>query len=251
MMIKKALVTGASEGIGRAFAMALAKDGYMVMGVARNETKLKSFVSEMGTNHRYIVADLSTDAGQTLIAKEIETGGYDLLINNAGIGVQSPFQDTQIERLMQMMHLNCDALVKLSHAFVKNAKSGDALINVSSTLAFMPMPSMGLYCATKSFVTAFTETLWYEQKSKGVYVMGLSPGTTDTAFQVTAGGRKEDLPVNMAQSPEQVVEVALKALRKRSEPTIISGPKNAVFASFSRILPRKALVKMTGKMMKH
>jgi hypothetical protein len=111
------------------------------------------------------------------------------------------------------------------------------------------MASIGLYCATKAFVTSFSESLWFEQKSKGVFVMDLCPGITSTNFQVHAGGRAEDLPKNMAQTPEQVVDNALKAVVSRSQPTIISGVKNLMFASMSRLVPRKSFVTMLGKMM--
>ena len=250
-MSKKALITGASEGIGRAFAVALARDGHSITAVARSENKLQELVKELGPKHKYIVADLTSQDGQEQVARELTSEKYNLLVNNAGVGSVGNFRDTAVEKLLHMMHLNCDAVVRLAHAFLKKSVRGDALINVSSTLAFMPMPSLGLYCATKSLVTALSESLWFEQRSRGVYVMGLCPGITQTQFQINAGGKKEDLPANMAQSPEQVVEIALKALKKRDRPTVISGTKNLVFASISRLMPRKSTVSILGKMMEH
>jgi short-subunit dehydrogenase len=194
------------------------------------------------------VADLSTEAGQEKVIKELAAEHYDILVNNAGVGTVGRFTDIPLEKQKAMLHLNCEAVATLSYSFLKTARSGDALINVSSTLAFLPMPYMGLYCATKSFVTALTETLWFENQAQGIYVMGLCPGITDTNFQIAAGGRKEDLPKNMAQTPDQVVEVALRALRERREPTVISGVKNAIFTGISRIMPRKRTVSMLGKM---
>src|ERR1039457_3134294 len=148
-----------------------------------------------------------------------------------------------------MLRLNNEALVKLAYAFLKKAQSGDALINLSSTLAFLPMPGLGLYCASKAFVTSLSESLWYEFKDKGVYVMGLCPGITSTNFQTHSGGRKEELPANLAQTPEQVVSVALKALKARSNPTVISGVKNVIFAALTRTMPRKSTVSMMGSRM--
>lgn len=249
MKNKKALVTGASEGIGYSFAKKLAAQGYTITAVARNESKLKDLVQNLGVGHSYIVADLSTESGQKNISDELNSGLYTLLVNNAGVGVVGAFAETSIDKQISMMRLNCEAVVKLAHAFLKNAVRGDALINVSSTLAFTPMPTIGLYCATKSFVTAFSEVLWFEQKEKGVFVMDLCPGITSTNFQTNAGGSVEDLPKNMAQTPEQVVDNALAALTARTQPTVISGVKNKIFAGMSRVMPRKSLVSMMGKMM--
>ena len=250
-MTKKALVTGASEGIGQSIARKLAREeGYAITAVARNEEKLRAFVAELGTGHDYIVADLSGAAGQAAVTRALEDRNYALLVNNAGVGTQGVFTEVPVERQMAMLRLNVEALTLLSHIFLKKAKRGDALINVSSALAFMPMPGLGLYSATKSFVTALTDTLWFENKERGVYVMGLHPGMTDTGFQVHAGGRKEDLPANMAQTPDQVADFALKQLRERARPAVISGSKNVIFAGLSRVLPRKSVVSMTGKMMR-
>jgi uncharacterized protein len=248
-MDKKALVTGASGGIGNVFAKELAKLGYTIMGVARNEAKLKDLVQQIGQQHAFIVADLSTEAGQLSVARELGSSHYDLMVNNAGVGIVGSFAATPIDRQLAMMRLNCEAVVRLAHAYLQNARSGDALINISSTIGLTPIPSFGLYCATKAFVTSFSESLWFEQKSKGIFVMDFCPGITSTDFQVNAGGRKEDLPKNMAQTPETVVANALKALASRNRPTVISGMKNWIFGNMPRFMSRKSLVNMLGKMM--
>ncbi len=247
--MKSAIVTGASSGIGRAFAIRLANDGFSVTAVARNEAKLKELTSQLGAKHSYIVADLSTQLGLERIQAALGEKKYDLLINNAGVGTQGKFTDIPYEKQMSMLQLNNHALVGLSYTFLKTARLGDALVNVSSALAFMPTPSMALYCATKAFVTSLSESLWYEYKSKGIYVLGLCPGITETEFQVTAGGRKEDLPKNLSQTPEFVVNIAMEALSVRQKPTVLTSLKNHMFAGMSRMLPRKAIVAVTGKMM--
>ncbi|MDZ4081878.1 MAG: SDR family NAD(P)-dependent oxidoreductase [Bdellovibrionales bacterium] len=248
-MTKTALVTGGSNGIGKAFAERLASEGYAVTVVARSEAKLKALTEKLGPKHSYQVADLSSDDGQRKIQALIESGKFDLLVNNAGVGTVGSFTETPFDQQMAMFRLNCEAVVRFSYAFLKNAKRGDAMINVSSALAFMPTPSMALYSATKSFVTALTDSLWYEQQKAGVYVMGLCPGITETGFQVAAGGKTEDLPKGLSQTPEHVVDVAFKALLARKKPTVLTGMKNAIFAALSRFLSRKAVVKMTGGMM--
>lgn len=247
-MVKRALVTGASEGIGRVFAERLAAQGANVTAVARNEKNLTDLIAKLGPNHRYIVADLATIEGQNRIAAEFSKEHFDLLINNAGVGAVGDFTDLPVDQQIRVVQLNCDAVVRLAHAFLLNSRTGDALLNVSSALAFMPMPTMAIYCATKAFVTSFSESLWYEQKTRGVYVMGLCPGVTSTNFTANSGGRSENIPKNMAQTPEEVVETALDALECRREPTVISGKRNQIFAAITKVIPRKSTVSMMGKM---
>lgn len=247
-MTKRALVTGASEGIGFHIAKRLAAAGYTVTAVARSAPKLAALTADIGGDH--FVADLSTDEGQRAVCARVEADRYDVVVNNAGVGTVGGFADVPIERQLAMMHLNCDALVRISHAFVANARPGDALVNVSSTLAYAPMPYLGLYSATKAFVTAFTETLWFEQKQRGVHVMGLHPGITSTSFQTSAGGRSEDLPKGLSQTPEEVAAYCVRELEKRGGPSVISGPKNAAFAALTRVLPRRVLMKMMTRSMK-
>jgi short-subunit dehydrogenase len=245
----KALITGASEGIGRALAIQLDQEGYTITAVARNESRLKDLLSQLSKkDHTFLVADLSEPSDMTKIETELKTGKYQLLVNNAGYGTYGKFYLHQPEELLKMMHLNCDALVRLSHAFLQKAKSGDALVNVSSTLAFLPMPSNGLYAATKALVTSFTESLWYEQAPRGIYVMNLCPGVTSTQFHSRAGGNEKAKPPEaITQTPEEVARVAIRALKSRKSPTVISGSKNRLFAGMARVLSRSAVIKMMGK----
>jgi short-subunit dehydrogenase len=221
----------------------------VVTVVARDEAKLIALTAKLGPAHSYQVADLSSDEGQRKIQNLIESSRFVLLVNNAGVGTVGKFHETSLDTQMRMFRLNCEAVVRFSYAFLKNAKRGNAMINVSSALAFMPTPSMALNSATKSFVTALTDSLWYEQRKAGVYVMGLCPGITETGFQVAAGGKTEDLPKGLSQTPEHVVDEAFNALQAREKPTVLTGVKNAGFAGLSRLLSRKTVVKMTGGMM--
>src|SRR5690349_20259297 len=108
-MAKMALVTGGSEGIGRAFAKRLIQDGYTVTIVSRSETKLREAATKLGQNCTYVVADLSTREGQNKIVQELENKKFDLLVNNAGIGTVGGFTEVTFDRQMQMFHLNCEA----------------------------------------------------------------------------------------------------------------------------------------------
>lgn len=246
-MRKRALVTGASEGIGHAFAKRLADDGFLVTAVARNEEKLQKLTSDLGEGHSYIVADLSTEAGAEKIAGLISQQHFDLLVNNAGKGAAGKFSEISMDRHKEILGLNINALVRLSHAYLNGARSGDALINVSSVVSFLPMPAIGLYSASKAFVTSFSESLWHDNKSRGIYVMGLCPGMTLTRFNENAGGGNQKAPEFLTQTPEELVETGMKALKCRRRPTVVSGALNNLMVFTSRLMSRKSVVSMMGQ----
>ncbi|MGE4233610.1 MAG: SDR family NAD(P)-dependent oxidoreductase [Bacteriovoracia bacterium] len=249
METKKAIVTGASEGIGRAIALKLGQAGYQVCGVARNKERLNELKLELGDRALECeIADLSSQKGVADLANYLKTQKFDLLVNNAGYGVYGDFAKTPYEKLKNMMELNCFALTELSHAYLEGAKPGDALMNVASTLAFLPFPYGSVYAATKAFVVSLSESLWYEQKEKNVYVCALCPGATSTRFHAYAGGDKQSAPPKaILQTPEQVADVALSALKSRCDPTVISGFKNATMIFGTRLMSRKTTVSMMGK----
>ena len=247
-MAKTAMVTGASGGIGLEFAERLAKSGYQVTLVARGEAKLKEHVARLGVGHRSIAADLSIAADIHRVADDVRTSKYDLLVNNAGVGVYGTFSEGSIDSTAAMMRLNMDSLVELSHAFLTGAKTGDALLNVSSTLALLSFPGASVYCATKAFVCAFSEGLWFENKARGVYVAALLPGVTKTNFHQASGGTSDQKPPEaISQTSAQVVDVAMAALESRSSPTILTSFVNkAMVFMNTRVLPRKSMVNLMG-----
>lgn len=241
-MAKRALVTGASEGIGYEIAKELSRAGWSVTGVARNQAKLADLVREIGGDT--LTADLSVDDGQAAVVERLRSERYDLLVNNAGVGVEGSFAETSLDKQLAMVRLNCEAVVKLSHAYLASARKGDMLVNVSSVLAYTPLPGMALYSATKAFVTALSETLWFEQKARGVHVMGFHPGITTTSFQTTAGGSIDDLPKGLSQTASEVAQCLVREIARQSGPNVISGAKNAAFKSVTRLLPRPVVMKM-------
>ena len=247
-MNKKALITGASEGIGKAFSKRLAKEGYQIIGIARNEEKLKSLINSLdGNGHSYITADLSNPNDIKRIESIIQRENLDLLINNAGHGLLGEFDKTPLDKIQSMVRLNCDALLSLSHTFLSKSKSGDAIVNVSSAIAFLPSPSSAVYAATKAFVLFLSEALWFEQKNRGVYVLALCPGVTTSNFHASSGGGEHNKPLEaISQRPEDVVDVAMKALRDRKEPTIVSGIQNEITVCTTKLMSRKALINMAG-----
>ena len=247
-MALKAMVTGASGGIGLEFAERLAKAGYQVTVVARNAAKLDELVQRLGDGHRALAADLSVQEDWRRVAADVRATQYDLLINNAGVGVYGKFCDASLDANAAMMRLNMDSLVELSHAFLSVAKKGDALMNVASTLALLSFPGATTYCATKAFVLAFSEGLWFEQRPKGVYVCALLPGVTKTNFHEASGGKPEHAPpAAITQTAAQVVDVAMKALKRRKRPTILTSFMNkAMCFVTNRLMTRKAMVGMMG-----
>ena len=246
--LRRALVTGASEGIGRAFAQRLALDGWLVTCVARNEVRLSQLVAELGAGHDYLVADLSETQGVAIVVQALNTREFDLLINNAGFGLYGKFYRQPLESLDGMLKVNCSALMHLSHAYLNKAKSGNAMINVSSGLAFAPYPTASVYAATKAFVTSLSESLWLEHRKRGVYVMGLCPGMTESEFSSRAGGSAEKRPKGfLVESADTLVNTAMKALKKRKNPTVLSGIHNKIILNLLRLVTRRRLAIMMAK----
>lgn len=237
----KALVTGAGSGIGRAIATALAAAGYSVTAVGRREDRLKDVVRALGPGHDHLAADLATADGLQAVTDRLTEAPYTLLVNNAGTAVHGGFAETPLQDSLAVLDLNCRAVVTLAHAFLARARPGAALVNVSSTLGFTPKPGLGVYSATKAFVTSFSESLWHEQKARGVHVLALCPGVTATESQ-QAG----DVPAWLVQTPEDVAARALRALRDREGPTVVSGRHNAVLTAVTGLLPRRTAVSLLG-----
>ncbi|MFI2283339.1 SDR family NAD(P)-dependent oxidoreductase [Nocardia beijingensis] len=231
----RALVTGASAGIGRAFAKSLAAQGYSVTAVARGTDGLDALIAELGAGHDHITADLGTEEGLWAVAERLRGGGYTLLVNNAGTAAHGDFTAIGLEASIATLDVNCRAVVVLAHAFLGAATPGSVLVNVSSTLGHTPKPGLAVYSATKSFVTTLSETLWHEQRVRGVRVLALCPGVTATASQTAA-----DVPPWLVQTPEQVVDRARRALSGRTGAVVFTSPLNRALVAASRLLPRRA-----------
>lgn len=242
MARKKALVTGGSEGIGRTFIQHLLKQDFDVTAVARNEERLKELKCD------YLVADLTTHDGLAETNRKVASENYDLMINNAGFGAFGTFTDIELDRHLKMLKLNIDALTALSHIFLKNAKPGDALINVASTAGFQALPYTAAYAATKAYVISLSHSLWYEQKAKGIYVQALCPGFTRTEFGKRAGlDDSNPAFAKFEATSDEVVAISLKELKKRKNPLVITGAQNKISTQIQRFVPRSAVVFSVGR----
>lgn len=245
------LITGASSGIGEAFARKLAARGDNVALVARSEDKLAMICSELARAHevnaQYVALDLSEPGAAENLFDETQRRGLevDLLINNAGFGSMGDFAKLDLERELNMIDLNIKALVELTYrylALMRERRKG-AIINVASTAGFQPVPFMATYAATKAFVLSFSEALWEENRLLGIRVMALCPGVTETKFFEAAGIQKP--PMRVAQTPEEVVETALNGLKRRRS-HIISGWANYFMIESERLAPRSLVARMAG-----
>lgn len=246
--MKKALITGASGGIGLEIARQLAAKNYQITMVARNENKLREAVgSLLGSGHLFLVADLTNEQGLQMVSYRLATYKYDLLINNAGAGIYGEFTDIKLNDHLTNMHLNMDALVRLSYSFLQNATSGDALVNIGSLLGHSSLPGGSVYAATKSFVANFSESLWYEYKRKGIFVMGFNPGAADSEFHAHAGRAAGDFPKFVVSKVSDVATELVNALENRQKPRVVQGWKNRLMMFGFRFLNRKSAVNIMGQ----
>jgi short-subunit dehydrogenase len=246
------LITGASSGIGAAFARKLATRGRNVLLVARSEDKLIALCNELGRltsiRAQYLALDLRDPEARSQLLEETQKRELeiDTLINNAGFGSMGDFAKLDPARELEMIELNITAVVELTHRFLgpMRERRRGTIINVASTAGFQPVPYMATYAATKAFVLSFSEALWDENRQHGIHVMALCPGVTETNFFEAAGIDRP--PMRAVQTAEEVVETALRALpRKKS--LVISGWANWFVVEAERFLPRSAVTKVAGK----
>jgi len=244
--MKKALITGASGGIGLALARQLAGENYSLTLVARSEQKLKEIVKDLPGRHDYLKADLSVAEEASQLGDYLTTHPYDVLVNNAGVGLYGHFVDMSLSDQLKMIRLNIDAMVVLSHAYLNHARPGNALVNIGSVLGSTSFSGGAAYAGTKGFVIRFTESLWHENKKKGIYVCAFSPGVTSSEFYKESGIDEGSFPGLIKQTPVQVAQELSAALRSRNKPHVVSGFMNRSMLTFYRMLPRKAIVNSMG-----
>lgn len=251
--MKTALITGASGGIGEAFALRLAEEGMNVVLVARSEEKLRNLCEEIrstfGVSAHYIAIDLVDLEADRRLFEETERHGLqiDMLINNAGFGSMGDFAKLDLERELEMINLNVMMLVALTHRYLqqmRERKSG-TIINVSSAASFQPIPFMATYAATKTFVTSFSEAIAAENRPYGIQVLALCPGSTKTNF-FDASNIERQMKIKGQQTADEVVETALSALNG-NRAKIVSGWTNYLVASASNFVPNSIITKVLGR----
>jgi uncharacterized protein len=252
-----ALITGASCGIGAAFAEALAERGTNVVLVARSEDRLQQLAdtlkSRYGIRADVIVQDLTTPDAAAAVFQSVKGLGIEieLLINNAGFGDYGAFGDRPRQKQLDIIQLNIGALVDLTHHFLpqmQQRKSG-SILNIASIAGFQPMPYLSVYAATKAFVLSFSEALWAENQDKGVHIMAVCPGPTESSFFEAA-----DFPKTLASEGQSlvpaavVVKEALQALEQKLPNVVTGGIGNQIVVNAARFLPRPTLVNGIAKL---
>jgi len=226
-----AVITGASSGIGAVYADRLARRGYDLVLVARNETRLDALASklghETGRRVRTVAADLGRSAELAKIEKLLrEDASIAALVNNAGTGATAPLLQSDIDKMSEMVRLNVTALMRLTHAVMPGfvARGHGDVINISSIAGLAPEILNAVYGGTKAFVLAFTLSLKNEIKGTGVRVQAVLPGATATGFWDVAGNPVSNLPKEIVMTAEDVVDAALVGLDVGELVTIPSLP---------------------------
>lgn len=251
---KWALVTGASSGIGEAIAVELAAAGVNLILTARRQDRLEALAERLraGTpsiRTQIIVADLGQDAVPQQIFNSTEGAGIevDLLVNNAGFGDYGEFVRSDVDRQVEMVKVNCSAVVRLTRLFLPRMverRRGDVMI-VSSTAAYQPVAYLATYAATKAFDRLLAEALAEEVRRYGVHVSALCPGPTKSEFGQVAGARPEE-----NRSYQSAQEVALEGLEglAKGRPWVIPyfGGRLQIFAQ--RLAPRRMVSRAAERM---
>lgn len=239
-----ALVTGASSGIGRAFALELAAGGTELVLVARRNDRLDAVATEVekagGPPPEILVADLADDDERADVEARLADANrpVHLLVNNAGFGTRGFFAELPVETEDTEIRLNALAPVRLARAALPGMleRGRGGILNVSSTAGLQPLPSWATYAATKAFLTSFSQALHQEVRAHGVSVLALMPGFTRTEFHDRANMSRSAIPEPMWMNADDVVRSALQSLG-RNRAAHIPGLRNKAVAVASRLTP--------------
>ncbi|MCC7370333.1 MAG: SDR family oxidoreductase [Chloroflexi bacterium] len=249
----RAIVTGASWGIGETFAETLAARGADVLLVARTEDRLRQLAERLREQYRVrveiVAVDLADPDGPRQLCEQAAARGFEpnLLVNNAGLGVLGPFAELPVEQARDMVRLNVLALTDLTYRVLTGmqARGEGAIINVGSASGFQPLPNYGVYAATKAFVISFTAALWAENRQQGIQVVAVCPGPVDAGAPEDRAAKRR---LRKKVTREQVVLRALDAL-DADVPFVLAGAPPWVARMALGLLPRRARLRFTGMLM--
>lgn len=250
---RRALITGASAGIGERFAHILGQSGVPCVVVARRGDRLRE-LADRYTGFEVLEADLQSESGVAIVAERVASAAnpVDLLVNNAGFGSSGPLHESAVERATGQIDLNVKALVALTHGAVVafRSRGGGYILNVSSVASFLASPNMAVYAATKSFVTSFTEAVHEENRTFGVNASALCPGFVATEFQAVSGGadRVSRTPRFLWLDADKVVRVGLEGVAK-NRAIVVPGWQYASMPTVSKLTPRLVLRRIAGKIL--
>ncbi|RVX42947.1 hypothetical protein EDD27_5613 [Nonomuraea polychroma] len=234
-----ALITGATAGLGAAFARRLAAEAYSLVLVARDESRLAEAAGQLklryGVNVEVLPADLATDDGIAAVESRLRDG-VDLLVNNAGFGHPGPFPDVPVEDEVRMLKVHCEAVLRLTLAALPGMRSRDrgAVINVASVAAFF---TRGTYSASKAWVVNFSESAAAEAGSPRIKIMALCPGFVRTEFHQRASMDTSGIPRFLWLKADDVVREALRDLALGKRVSVPDLRYKAIVAA-GRLVPR-------------
>lgn len=252
-----AVVTGASSGLGALFAEKLAQRGLPLVLSGRDEARLDGVrrrIRELAPDVEVdlVVADLAGNAGVQALLDGLTGRDIDILVNNAGFGTYGPLADVDPDRDRDLVAVNVDALVRLTHAVLPGmlARGHGRILNVASTIAFQPGPYQATYGASKAFVLSFSQALWAETRGSGVTVTALCPGATRTGFVDALDADVSHTAIyQRLAAPEPVVEAGLRAL-DRGQPVMVTGLQNKLTATASRLSPGWVAALIAARMLR-
>lgn len=244
------LVTGASKGIGKAFAYECAERGMNLILTARSQHLLEELAKDLTKRNVQVhthAADLLDHSIHKKIFGWIRENGWnvDMLINNAGMGYFGKFDEKPLEKHLEVMHLNMDSMIRMAHEFLNSSDKNQKryLLNTVSTGAFQPVPFMSVYCASKSFMLSFSKAIRFELKKQNVHVTALCPGGTETEFFAPAGMEKVvEKNASFMMKAEVVAKAGLNGLLKNKSvvtPGFVNklGKISATFSPDSLVVP--------------
>ena len=257
------LITGASTGIGAEFARQFAARGDDLVLVARSVGKLDALAAQLraasGVEVTVIAMDLSEpNAAAELFEATTRLGlEVSVLVNNAGAGTHADVADADPQRLEREVELNCRTLVGTTARYLPQmrARGSGTIINMASTAAFLALPKMAVYGASKGFVLSFTEALWEEERKHGIRVLAVCPGVTDTPFFEAAGesavaAASLSDKLRVTRTPKQVVDSTMRALDSRKS-SVVDGALNAVvWRGLTRVVPTRVMLAVSGFLVK-
>lgn len=239
-----AVITGASSGIGAAFARELAARGYDLLLIARRAERLQALAQELHARHGvqvdYLTADLTQPAQVEALAQTLSTRpNLAMLINNAGFGIEGRFDEADPAAELAMLQVHAAATVRLTRAALPGMlqRRNGAIINVSSVAAYLALGGRVMYASTKAYLNVFSEVLRLELIGTGVRVQALCPGYTRTEFHAARGRPEPHIPAWMWLSAEQVVRASLRDLQ-RDQVICIPSLRYRVLATLARLVPR-------------
>lgn len=251
-----AIVTGASSGIGYEMADILAQKGYSLVIVARRKERLEELKSQLVSKYNAVVEIVALDLSEKDAAIHLhdytQKANFDveILINNAGFGMQTPFLQQSAARMAEMIQLNVVTLTHLTQLYAQDfvKRGGGKIMQVASSASFVPTPSLSSYAATKSYVRHFGQALNFELRNTTVSHTTLYPGFTATEFGAVAEAKVPKMVEMTQTSAREVAEAGVRGML-RGQKTVIPGIFNKITAFFAGILPTSLMVFVTGSLM--